>query len=139
MTLTQIEFVPSALKILGASSHPSLGRAMEIMLRAVSFGEVDIVLPVDVCKQATEMKPDFVLFTPEYLTCTIQEKLEIGCPCKEKKWCKNALILMLLKEPNVESVFTSKDMGFDSIIFADASVEKMYLILERAYLHHHRI
>ena len=56
-----------------------------------------------------------------------------------EKFCGNAQVVMLLKKPNADSVFSSKEIGFDSIVFADASVNKMYVTLERAYLHHHRI
>ena len=135
----KLEFLPSDLKMLGVSSHQAMGRAVEIMLRAVGFGAVEIAMPMEACTRAAAMNPDFILFTPEYLLSPIQEKIEIGCPCSPKKFCGNAQVVMLLKKPNADSVFSSKEMGFDSIVFADASVNKMYVTLERAYLHHHRI
>lgn len=136
---TTAEFIPSELKILAVSSVPALGRAMEIMLRAVGFGEVKVSDPINTCKTAEKMNPDFILFTPEYLSSPVEEKLAIGCPCKERKECKKALIIMLLRKQNSDVVMTSKDMGFDSIVFADASVQKMHVLFERVYLHHNSI
>lgn len=136
---TSAEFIPSELSILGVSSLPALGRAMEIMLRAVGFGEVKISDPINTCKIAETMKPDFILFTPEFLSSPVEEKLAIGCPCTAKIKCKKALIIMMLRKQSSEAVMMSKDMGFDSIVFADASVEKMYVLLERVYLHHNSI
>lgn len=131
--------MPSEQKVLGVSSHPSLGRAMEIMLKAVGFGTVEIISPMDTCKRATEMKPDFIMFTPEYLKSPIQEKIKIGCPCSPKTFCDKAQLVMLMKTPNGDNVSSSKEMGFDTIVFANASLDKMHAALERAYLHHHRI
>ena len=132
-------FVPAEQAVLGVSSHPALGRAMEIMLKAVGFGTVEILPPAEICKRAAEIKPDFILFTPEYLKSPIQEKLEIGCPCSAKTFCSKAQVVMLLKTPDGASVSSSQEMGFDSIVFANASLEKMHAALERAYLHHNRI
>ena len=112
---------------------------MEIMLKAVGFGSVGITSPADTCALAAETNPDFILFTPEYLTSPMQEKIDIGCPCSEKKHCGKAQVAILLKTPNADSVFSSKEMGFDSIVFADASVDKMYVTLERAFKQHHEI
>lgn len=133
------EFSPSKLKALGLTNHAALGRAMHIMLKAVGFGTVEIVKPVDACKRAKTLKPDFILFTPEYLTCSINEKKDIGCPCKEKKGCDNALVVVLLKKHTVDNVLMSKDMGFDGIIFADATVDKIHESLEKVYLHYHTL
>jgi PleD family two-component response regulator len=137
--MSKLEFQPSKYKVLGVSSQQALGRAMEIMLKAIGFGTVEIILPKDVCKQATEMNPDFILFTPEYLKSTIQEKIEAGCPCNARSFCKKAQVVMLLKTPNGNSVLSSTEMGFDTIVFANSSINKMYETLERAYLHHHRV
>jgi len=128
------EFIPADLKIIGVSNQGPVGLALEIMFKAVGFGTVKIVTPEDVCKQAAKMNPDFIMFTPEYLESPVQEKLDIGCPCKEKKWCGKAQVVMLLRKQEIESVFSSKEMGFDHIVFADASLPNMYLAMERAYI-----
>lgn len=137
--MSTVEFIPSGFKVLGVSSHVAMGRAMEIMLKAVGFGTVKIILPKDVCAQATEINPDFIMFTPEYLKSTMQEKVALGCPCKTRSFCQGAQIVMLLKAPEGESVLSSKEMGFDTIVFANSSLDKMYDAFERAYLHHQRI
>lgn len=132
-------FDPSRLKVLAVSHHRALGRAIEIMLKAVGYGTVVIAEPKDVCARAGEIKPDSILFTSDYLASPIQEKLEIGCPCKKKDVCQKAQIMMLLKKPNEDTVVTSKEMGFNNIIFADASIDKMFRALERAYLQFHKL
>lgn len=132
-------FDPSRLKVLTVSNHRALGRAIEIMLKAVGYGTVVVVEPKDVCARAGELKPDAILFTSDFLASPIQEKLEVGCPCKKKDICQKAQLMMLLKKPNEETVLTSKEMGFNNIIFADASIDKMYRALERAYLQFHGI
>ncbi|MCW9038881.1 MAG: hypothetical protein OQJ76_00145 [Rhodospirillales bacterium] len=134
----KLEFEPSSQKVLAVSNHQALGRALEIMLKAVGFGTIEIVAPVDVCERVGKMKkkPDFILFTQDYLMSPMQEKLAAGCPCTGKNTCEKALIVMLLRQQQSESVITSKEMGFDDIVFADASLQKMYGIIEKVYLRH---
>lgn len=138
-SLSKAEFIPAEFKVLGVSSHQALGRAMEIMLKAVGFGSVEIIPPKDVCKRATEINPDFILFSPEYLKTTMQEKVAIGCPCNARSFCQKAQVVMLLKTPDGNSVLSSKEMGFDTIVFANSSLTKMFETFERAYLHHNRL
>ncbi len=137
--LKKSEFSPSEQKVLGVTGHKSLGRAMEIMLKAIGFGTVEIIPPKDVCIRGTELKPDFIVFTPEFLKSPVLEKIAVGCPCNAKALCNKAQVVMLLKTPDGDSVFSSQEMGFDSIVFANASLEKLFASFERAYLHHHRI
>lgn len=128
-------FEPSLLKILVVCGHKSLGRAITIMLQAVGYGTIEVVEPIGICERARNLKPDAILFTSDYLTSSVQEKLAMGCSCRKKQDCDNAQLMMLLKNPNQDNVLTSKEMGFNNIIFADASIEKMYQNLERAHQH----
>lgn len=124
---------PSELKILGLTSHAPLGKALKIMLRAIGFGQVEISDPADVCKRAKEMRPTFILFTPEYLASSVQEKMKTGCPCKDRTNCDRALTCVFMKTKTVDSAIQSKKMGFDGIIFADESLEGIQRSLERIY------
>ena len=132
------EFVPSTFEIVLASSNKAVGRAMELMLRAIGFKDIESVAPTEACKtvQTMEKKPDFVLFTQDYLLSPEEEKQAAGFPCSETKWRKDALLVMMLREKDFESVMMSQEMGFDYIVFADTSIDQMRKILEDVFLRH---
>jgi|GEM_PF-3587073 len=111
--------------VLAAISNPALGRATEIMLHAIGFQTVVIAKPEDVCERSEEINPTFIIFTPDYLTSSIQEKMAIGCPCAKKIECKNALTVIFLRKKTMDNIVMSKQMGFDGIIFADQSMERL--------------
>ncbi|MCW8914282.1 MAG: hypothetical protein OQK24_00350 [Magnetovibrio sp.] len=126
-------FDPADHKVIATTSTPALGQAMKIMLMAMGFGGVEIVQPEDICKRAEELKPTFILYTPEYLTMPMAEIVKIGCPCSQKKECRNALTVIFLKKKTFESIQASKQIGFDGIIFADQSMDRLLTALETVY------
>lgn len=126
-------FDPSTLTVLALANNPALGRATEIMLLAMGFGKVVLTSAEEVCSKADQCKPAFILFTPEYLTMPIAERLKCGCPCKIKIKCDRALSVIFLRKKSVDSVLMSKEMGFDGIIFADQSIDRLYDALKTVY------
>ncbi len=132
------EFVPSTFEIVVACSNKAVSRAMELMLRAIGFEAIESVAPIDACKtvQTKETKPDFVLFTQDYLSIPVEETQAAGFPCIETKWRKDSLLVMMLREQDFESVLASQEMGFDYIVFADTSIDQMRKILEDVFLRH---
>ena len=119
--------------VLAAITNPALGRATEIMLRAIGFETVEIVDPKDVCARSAQVQPTFIIFTPDYLTSSIHEKMEIGCPCSKKIECNKALTVIFLRTKTMENVVMSKQMGFDGIIFADQSMERLREALKTVF------
>ena len=124
-------FNPRELKALGVSDHPMLGRAIEIMLKAVGFKVVEVSTLADADKKVNKLDPHIILFTEDYLKNEDKEHLE--------NWCGDRQTVILLKQQNAENVFQSQEWGFDSIVFADTSLEKMHGILEKVYLRYHKI
>lgn len=128
-----IEFIPAKLSVLAATNTPALGQATRIMLLAMGFTKVEITLIKDICARATELKPTFILFAPEYLTMSMQDRIKCGCPCPKKDKCGQALNVIFLKKKTIDSVLMSKDMGFDGILFANQPMERLYEALETVY------
>jgi hypothetical protein len=126
-------FEPAKLSVLALASNPALGRATQIMLLAMGFNKVDIATPETVCKSATAAKPTFILFTPEFLTMPMEVRIACGCPCKPKDKCGKSLTVIFLRKKTVDSILMSKEMGFDGIIFADQSMERLHDALKTVY------
>ena len=126
-------FDPPSLSVLALASNPALGRATQIMLSAMGFGRVEVCSAEEVCARADTFKPTFILFTPEYLSMPVAERMKCGCPCKPKIQCNRSLSVIFLKKKTVESILMSKDMGFNGIIFADQSMDRLYEALQTVY------
>lgn len=133
------EFIPAKLSVLTATNTPALGQATRIMLQAMGFTKVVISPFKDICSHATKLKPTFILFSPEYLTMPVQERLTCGCPCASKNKCDGALNVIFLKKKTIDSVLVSQEMGFDGIMFADQSMERLYEALETVYMSHEEV
>lgn len=125
------KFVPAELKVLGVCSHSALGRAIEIMLKAIGFGTVEMVTPLEAEKKAQKLDPHLILFTEDYLVSTDGKHLQ--------NWCDGVQTVILLKQQNAQNVLRSKEMGFDSIVFGDTSLDKMYVAISRVYRRYHSI
>lgn len=126
-------FDPPALTVLALANNPALGKATQIMLLAMGFGKVVICCAEEVCATADQVKPTFILFTPEYLSMPIAERLKCGCPCNIKIKCDRALSVIFLRKKSVDSILMSKEMGFDGIIFADQSIDRLHDALKTVY------
>ena len=74
------KFVPAELKVLGVCSHSALGRAIEIMLKAIGFGTVEMVTPLEAEKKAQKLDPHLILFTEDYLVSTDGKHLQNWSP-----------------------------------------------------------
>jgi hypothetical protein len=127
-------FDPAKLTVLASTDHPALGRATQIMLMALGFAKVEICPTKDICARASALKPTFILFSPEYLTMPVAERLACSCPCKKKDKCDKSMTVIFLRKKTVDSVLMSKEMGFDGIIFADQSMERLHDALETVYV-----
>lgn len=127
-------FDPAKLTVLASTDHPALGRATQIMLMALGFAKVEICPTKDICARASALKPTFILFSPEYLTMPVAERLACSCPCKKKDKCDKSMTVIFLRKKTVDSVLMSKEMGFDGIIFADQSMERLRDALETVYV-----
>jgi len=127
------EFNPAKLSVLAATNTPALGQATRIMLLAMGFTKVEITPIKDICARAAELKPTFILFSPEYLTMPMQERLTCGCPCPKKDKCGKSLNVIFLKKKTIDSVLKAKDMGFDGIMFANQPMDRLYEALETVY------
>lgn len=127
------EFDPAKLSVLASTGNPALGRATQIMLMAMGFKHVDISPPKDICERASVMKPTFILFSPEYLTMPIEERLACCCPCSKKDKCNKSLTVIFLRKKSVDSILMSKEMGFDGIIFADQSMDRLHDALKTVF------
>jgi hypothetical protein len=95
---------------------------------------VEICPTKDICARASALKPTFILFSPEYLTMPVAERLACSCPCKKKDKCDKSMTVIFLRKKTVDSVLMSKEMGFDGIIFADQSMERLRDALETVYV-----
>jgi len=126
-------FDPKLLTVVGLTEHDMLGKAMNIMLKALGFGMVQISPLKDVCVFGGGLKPAFVLFAPEYLSLTQEERLNCLCPCDKRQNCNYTLAVVFLKQRSFENVLKSKEMGFDGIIFADEPLAKIYASLKRIF------
>ena len=126
-------FNPTKLSVLTATNTPALGKATQIMLTAMGFSEVEVTSFKDLFVQGSELKPTFIIFSPEYLSMPVQERITCGCPCAQKMDCKQALNVIFLKTKTIDSVLVSQEMGFDGIIFADQPMERLYEALETVY------
>lgn len=131
-----IEFNPAKLSVLAATNTPALGKATQIMLLAMGFTKVEITPIKDVCARADALKPTFILFSPEYLSMPMEERLTCGCPCPKKDKCGKALNVIFLKKKKIDSVLMSNDMGFDGIMFADQSMDRLFEALKTVYTSH---
>ncbi|MBL4614942.1 MAG: hypothetical protein JKY27_08730 [Magnetovibrio sp.] len=127
------KFDPSKLSVLASVGNPALGRATGIMLSALGFANIKISPAENICMNAEQLKPTFILFTPEYLTMPVAERIKCGCPCKKKDKCNKSLIVIFLRKKSVDSVLMSKEMGFDGIVFADQSIDRLYEALQTVY------
>jgi len=127
-------FDPTKLTVLASTDNPALGRATQIMLMAMGFAKVEISPTKDICARASILKPTFILFSPEYLTMPVEERLACCCPCKKKDKCDKSMTVIFLRKKTVDSVLMSKDMGFDGIIFADQSMDRLHDALETVFM-----
>ena len=127
-------FNPAKLSVLTATNTPALGKATQIMLTAMGFSKVEVTPFNDLCAHGTVLLPTFIIFSPEYLTMPVQERITCGCPCAKKMDCKQALNVIFLKTKTIDSVLVSQEMGFDGIIFADQPMERLYEALETVYV-----
>lgn len=127
-------FNPAKLSVLTATNTPALGKATQIMLKAMGFSQVEVTPFKDLRTQGAELKPTFIIFSPEYLTMPAQERIICGCPCAKKIGCNQALNVIFLKTKTINSVLVSQEMGFDGIIFADQPMERLYEALETVYV-----
>jgi len=127
-------FDPAKLTVLASTDHPALGRATQIMLMALGFAKVEICPTKDICARASALQPTFILFSPEYLTMPVAERIACCCPCRKKDQCDRSMTVIFLRKKTVDSVLMSKEMGFDGIIFADQSMERLHDALETVYV-----
>ncbi len=126
-------FDPADHKVIATTGTPALGKAMKIMLKAMGFAAVETLRPEDICTRAEEINPSFILYTPEYLSMPMKDMVKVGCPCAEKKECKNALTVIFLKTKTFDTLQASKQIGFDGIVFADQSMDRLLTALETVY------
>ena len=126
-------YEPEKISIVAATNNPALGRATEIMFKSMGFARVEITTTDKLCQRASEVHPTFIIFTPEYLSMPVEDMITCGCPCKSKAGCISSLTIIFLRKKTTDRILMSKQMGFDGIIFADQSMERLHEALQTVY------
>ncbi|OEJ68587.1 hypothetical protein [Magnetovibrio blakemorei] len=126
-------YEPEKFSIVAVCNSPALSRATEIMFKALGFAKVDVVTTNELSHQAPQLNPTFIIFSPEYLTLPVEEMIACGYPSKSKIGGAKSLTVIFLRQKKAETVIQSKEMGFDGIIFADDTMERLHAGLRTVY------